>query len=346
MSQAQPDAPVSKAFQRAPMITDYFRQRAAAINQSEGTPASQENSQPAPMTVTVPPKRGAAPILPPASSMEQPVSPPTPPGLEPTAPAAPTPDSNYLALQKQLEDERKAFAAREAQYAQYVQAQDQQLQQLYAAQAERDALKQREELQKRLANDEMFAGLETVDADDARRLIQMTADVMQQPLQEAQQQMAAQYKQMADAVQKGHYQTQQQMAAMQGERLRQELLAAHPDFFALYEGDPQFRAFLNQRNGASVETKEQYAIREYNAGNVGAVIDLLNQYKGKTPPIENIRTAAPVQVASASAVPNGAQVQAPAYTMRDAVQMFHTGQITQDQFRKMMDDLRKAAQPV
>lgn len=337
MSQLQPDAPVSKAFQQPPMITDHFRQRAAALHQPDGASA--------PQSVTVPQKRGN-PILPSqqTANVEQPAPSPTNP-VTSMEQAAPTPDSNYLALQKQLEDERKAFAAREAQYAQYVQTQNQQLQQLYAAQAERDALKQREELQKRLADDELFAGLETVDADDARRLIQMTADVMRQPLQEAQQQLATQYQQIANAVQKGQYQTQQQMAAMQGEQLRKELLSAHPDFFNLYENNPQFKAFLNERNGASVETREQYAIREYNAGNVGAVIDLINQYKGVAPPIANIQTAAPVQVAGGPAVPSGGQVQTPTHTLSDAVRLFHTGQITQDQFRKMMNDLR-AAQPV
>lgn len=348
MSLIQPDIPVSKAFQHPPMVTQQFKDSAAQFQQTQQQTVQQPQQ---PASVTVPGRRHDNNILPTT------LNPPSPTvQTQPVAPAstdAPV-DGNALAgsiispeqiqLQQQLEAERQVFAQREQQWQQYAQTQQQQLTEAQKAQQELEQLKQREALFQKLSSDDAFAGLETVDADDARRIIQLTADALSQPLNETKTAMNAQYQQIQQQLQQAQQATAQQMAALQSMRVRDELMAAHPDFFSLYE-KPEFRAFLNQRNGASVETREQYAIREYNAGNAAAVIELINQYKGITPKVDTIQTVAPVQVANASAVPNGAGAQAAPYTLQDLIRLRHTGQITPDQFSKMLAELR-AAQPV
>lgn len=352
MSQLQPDVPVSKAFQRPPMVTQQFKDSATQLKQQSQLeqPVEQPQQPASPMTVTVPNRRHGNTILPSAAPLPsptaqvQPVAPVTDAPTDGSAPVAPVIAPEQVQLQQQLEAERQAFAQREQQWQQYAQAQSQQLTEAQKAQYELEQLKQREALYQKLANDETFAGLESVDVDDARRIIQMTADTLAQPLSETKAAMNAQYQQLQQQLQQTQQATAQQMAALQSMKVRDELLTAHPDFFALYE-KPEFRAFLNQRNGSSVETREQYAIREYNAGNAAAVIDLVNQYKGAVPKVESMQTVAPVQVASASAVSDGAKGQPVSYTLRDLLDARHTGQITPDQFTRMLAELR-AAQPV
>lgn len=348
MSQAatqQAQASVPPAFQRAPT---FLSANPAPAPAPEAAPQPQP-AQPEPMLIPAPKQRTST-ILPQQHPVSQPpVSAATPPtgGEQPVAdpgtsaptttgsPAAPSSDDKVL--QRQLEAERAAYIQREQQWAQAMQAQQAQLTAAQQTAAELEVFKRQAELQQQLSSDELYAGLETVDADDARKIAQVAAQVYQPQLEAMRQQLAQQDQAMRQAQQY----TQQQMAAIQSERTRNELLSAHPDFMELY-ATPAFRQFLSQREGLSSRTREEQAIAEYNAGNAAYVIDMINRYKGVAPRVENIQQVAPVQVASAAAPAMPAPPVQPQDTLPELLSLVQTRQITPDEFRARMGALRAA----
>lgn len=337
MSQIPMEQPAGKVFAQTPNSAAYFQQQYANSQPQQAEPQSEAQQ---PMQVIAPPPRARQQGILPQPKTYAPPEPintnDTPAQVE----AQPAPAAYDLQLQKQLEAERQMFAEREQQWQQWAQQQNQQLAAAQSAQAELDKLKNREALAQKFASDETFAGLETVDAEDARKIIGLTAEAFQEPLNataEQLKQMQAQQAQMQQYI-------AQQTALMQSQRVRDELLTAHPDFFQLYGQNQAFRQFLNERDGLSYQTREQRAIAEYNAGNAPYLINLINQFKGIAPKVNDIKTVAPVQVANAAA-----SYQPPAkpaqYTLADLNYFMQTGQISPDQYREELNKLR-AAQPV
>lgn len=340
--QPQPTS-VPPAFRKAPAFLSAQPQppEQPVAQAPEAAPAP----QPEPMIIPAPRQRGSI-ILPSSQPTSTAATPPTggeQPGSEPSAaapsaaetPAAPSSDDKVLA--RQLEAERLAYAQREQQWAQAMQAQREQLAAAQQGLAEYEAFKRQAELQQQLSSDELYAGLETVDADDARKITQVAAQVYQPQLEAMRQQLA----QQGQALQQSQQYMQQQMAALQSERTRNELLAAHPDFMELY-ATPAFRQYLSQRDGLSSRTREEQAIAEYNAGNAAFVIDMINRYKGVVPRVENIQQVAPVQVASAAAPAAVSAPVQPQDTVPELLSLVQTRQITPDEFRARMGALRAA----
>lgn len=343
MSQIPMEQPAGKAFTQTPNGAKYFQQQYANTQgQPQQPPAQQppQGQQQEPMQVMAPPPRPQPRgILPqPKTYAPQPQEQPGPINTAPEPQAAPPAIDPQL--QQQLEAERQMFAQREQQWQQWAQQQNEYLEAGRKAQEELAKLQNREALAQKFANNETFAGLDTVDPDDARKIIQLTAEAFAEPLQATSQQLQSLQQQMA---QQQQY-IQQQTAAMQSQRVRDELLAAHPDFFELYGNNAAFRQFLNQRDGLSFQTREQRAIAEYNAGNAPYLIDLINQFKGNSPKVNDIKTVAPVQVANAAASYQQ-PVQQVQHTLADLNYFMQTGQISPDQYREELNKLR-AAQPV
>lgn len=333
MSQMQMEQPAGAAFTKTPSGANYFQQQYAQAQQQEQPQGQQQQ----PMQVIAPPPRSRQQgILPPPKTY-QPQEQQAAPNTAPEPAASPAIDPQ---MQKQLEAERQAFMQREQQWQQYAQQQEQQLAEARQAQAELAKLQNREAIAQKFANNETFAGLETVDADDARKIIQMSSEVFEEPLKATTEKLAQTEAQLAEM----QRYMQQQTAAMQSQRVRDELLAAHPDFFQLYDNNQAFRQFLNERDGLSYQTREQRAIAEYNAGNAPYLIDLINQFKGNLPKVNNMQTVAPVQVAQAAA-PYQQAAPKPRYTLADLNYFMQTGQISPDQYRVELNKLR-AAQPV
>lgn len=332
------------AFQRPPYMAQQFKANAQAVEQQEPAPAQ----TPEPMTVTVPPARPRTstilPQEPPVAQVQPSVvaSPSTgAESPEQSVPSAPAPSVD-MQLQRQLEAERQAYAQRDQQWNQAYIAQQQELEELRKARMELDNYKQQAAIAQRFADDSAFEGLETVDANDARRIIQMTASAVSEQLAQERAQLAQERAQMQQQLQQTQSYAQQQAQAAQAVRIRDQLLAAHPDFFQLYDNDPAFQQFLKSPEGKSSYTREQMAMAEYNAGNAAYLIDLLDRYKGTTLKPDDIKTVAPVQVANATPAAPAQQPQP--YTLSDLNYMFHTGRISQDQYRQELNKLR-ATQP-
>lgn len=331
------EQPVPTAFQQPPRMAQHFK---------DNVQAQEQEQQPEPMTVTVPPARPRTSTILPQETVA-PVQPSVAPpaavdsGQESAVPLTPAP-SYDAQWQKQLEAERQAFAQREQQWSQAYTAQQQQLDELRKAQQELAQYKQRDELGKQFADDSVFEGLETVDANDARRIIQMSTSAISGQLAQERAQFAQEREQLQQQLQQTQAYAQQQAQASQAARMRDQVLAAHPDFFQLYDNDPAFQQYLRSRDGKSSYTREQLAMAEYNVGNTAYLIDLLDRYKSSIPKPDDIKTVAPVQVANAA--PVMPQAQTPQYSLSDLNYLFHTGRITQDQYRQELNRLR-ATQP-
>lgn len=353
----QQNVSVPPAFRRAPEFKSQF-DPAPAVPES-ATPSvavTPEAPQPVvePMRIPAPAARHTS-LLPPVAHPTEvagtpPTAAPVPPtgdagqSAQPTGDPAPAgvpdtaaPRSEEKALQHQLAMERAAYAQREQQWMQAMQVQQEQLQAAQQAQQELENYKRQAELQQQLSSEELYNGLETVDAADARRIAQVAANAYQPQLEAMRQQLEQQSK----AFQQAQAYTQQQMAALQSKRTREELLTAHPDFFQLYE-TPAFKQFLSQRDGLSSRTREERAMEEYNAGNAAYVIDMINTYKGVVPRVENMQQVAPVQVASAATAAAPAMPTQPQDTLADLNNLMQTRQITPDEYRVRLNALRAA----
>lgn len=352
---AQPDVQqtnVSPAFLNPPSTAAMFRQQFAdspagqAVAQ-QNPPAQPQNPTPPAQPdnqIFVPGPRQTNPILPaPNSQATQQPQVATPP-LEtpgqsdaPTSVSPPTALSSDVVLQRQLEAERQAWAAERTQWQAAVQKQNEMLQQAAATQKEYDQLKQQAELTQKLSSDELFANMSTVDADDARQIVQLTAQTLQAPLDSMRQEMQ---KQQAELAKQQQY-INEQMFRMRQERAANEVYTVHPDFPQLAV-DPNFLQFARQRDGYTSKTREQIAWEEFNAGNPGYVINLVNEYKGKAPKPENVQTVPPVQVANSTTTAVPQTPTAVPYTLAELNSMMQMRQISPEQYREGLNALRAA----
>lgn len=354
---AQPDVNVSPAFSKPPATAAMFAQQYAQSEagqyaaQQNAQPQSQEqpqNAQPANNQIFVPGPRRANPILPApnnAQATTQPQVAPPPsaaPGQPESSPSKPVPSpapsfSSESALQRQLEQERQAWAAEREQWRTAIQQQNEMLQHAGAMQQEYNILKQQADLNQKLSDDELFANLTTVGSDDARQLVQLTAQTLQGPLDTMRQEMQ---KQQAALIKQQEY-INNQMVRMQQQRATQDLYAAHPDFAQLAY-DPGFTQFAQQRDGYTSRTREQAAWEEFNRGNSEYIIQMINEYKGMAPKAENVQVVPPVQVANGAVQQTQQGPTAPRFTLAELNNLMQMRQITPDQYREYLNEYRKA----
>lgn len=224
--------------------------------------------------------------------------------------------------------------------------------------AERDALRQQlaqmqeqqrqyqeqqnlNNLYSELAQSPEFEQLESVDPDDARRIMGATARLLNARLGNMQQELDAQRRE----TQQNLYNFQMQAEGDRTRKVSQAVLNAHPDFFDLYK-DPEFRNFLQGRDGYSSKTRDNAATEEFYRGNANYVIDLVNRFKQSKHPnsVQQLRSAPPVQVASAATAAAAPQAPRSNYTLAELNTMAQTRQITQDEYRKLLRDWKAANQ--
>lgn len=353
---------ISPAFMRPPSTAEMFRQSYAASDAAQAAGVAQENAQPQPAPVQqqpqpqpqpqpqqiiVPAPRKGNPIMPETRSSQAPLQPQaaqppqageqsggtaSPPVASQTAPIS----SDNATLQRQLEAERRAWAQKEAQWQAAYQQQQETLNQYGQMAQEYNALKKQAELNQQLSNDELFSGMSSVDAEDARRIISVTAQTLQQPLDNMQAQLQRQQQQLA---QQQQY-IDQQVYRMQQAKASQELQAAHPDFAQLVN-DPAFIQFAQQRDGYTSRSREQTAWEEFNRGNSAYVINMVNEFKGVKPTTSTIQSAPPVQVASSAVSPQAQPQAAPRYTLGELNNLMQMRQITPDQYRVLLNEYRE-----
>lgn len=343
---------ISPAFANPPSTAQMFRKQymGSEAAQAAGTPQEAAPPQqqvgtppPVPPQIVVPPPRNHNPIMPdPNRAQAQPQVAPPPAGGQsdgvaspPVAPqTAPIPAD--ASLQRQLESERQIWAQEKQQWQAVVQQQNAMLQQAAQMQQEYTALKQQEALAQQLSSDELFNGLTTVDTDDARRLVQLTAQTLQQPLDnmrqelQKQQQLIGQQQQYIDA----------QVYRMQQAKASQELQDAHPDFAQLVH-DPNFIQFARQRDGYTSRSREQTAWEEFNRGNSSYVINMVNEFKGIQPNVAPLQSAPPVQVATSAVTPEPQAQAAPRFTLAELNSLMQMRQITPDQYRVYLNEYRQ-----
>lgn len=359
MSQSTTQSNVnSSAFTRPPATAGMFAQQyaqsdagqyaAQTAGEQQPAPQQPQNTQPANNQIFVPGPRRPNTILPTPNNAQAPAQPQvaSPPsatqGQPESANNTPIPSpapafSSDAALQRQLEQERRAWATERSQWQAAVTQQNEMLQQAGAMQQEYNLLKQQADLNQQLSNDDLFAGLSSVDSDDARQLVHLTAQTLQGPLDSMRQEMQ---KQQAAIARQQEY-INSQMARMQQQRAVQDLYAAHPDFGELAY-DPGFTQFVQQRDGFTSRTREQAAWDEFNRGNSEYLIQMINEYKGVAPTARNLQDAPPVQVANGavSQAPQGPV--APRFTLAELNNLMQMRQITPDQYREYLNDYRKS----
>jgi hypothetical protein len=324
MSQVQtPTAQVNvpPAFQRVPI-----NPHTAKVQEE----LQKMNTQPAPESVTAPIQDA---IRQQTLTSTQPVTSPPAPVETLPPPPPPTPHVQYdpqmLYALQQAEAERERLAQENV-------AAQQTIQNLLSKQEELELLKQRQELQKSLSK-EAFAELQTVDPEDAQRITHAVLNSLTPTLAEQRKELEKTKKQLAD----NQAQMQQRLAHAQVQQTNQRIMAVHPDFFKLQE-TPAYHAFMSQRDGLSHQTRDQRAAQEFNAGNADYVIDLLNQLKGAVPSAASIATVAPVQ--TAISVSTAAATQpAPTMTLGELNSLYQMRQISHDEYRAKLKELRAAA---
>lgn len=354
---AQPDVNVSQSFMKPPSTAAMFKQQYA---QSEaGQAAAQQNIQTVPPVqpqadpavnnqIIVPEVRRANPILPvqnntQATQQPQVAPPPSVAQGQPestTSQPVPSPApafSSDAALQRVLEQERRAWAAEREQWRNTVQQQNVMLQQAGAMQQEYNTLKQQADINQKLSSDELFANLTSLDSDDARQLVQLTAQTLQAPLDNMRQEIQKQ--QEAIAQQQAYINNQ--VLRMQQQRATQDLYAAHPDFGQLAY-DPGFTQFVQQRDGYTSRTREQTAWDEFNKGNSEYIIQMINEYKGMAPKPENMQVVPPVQVANGAVSQPQQGPVTPRFTLAELNNLMQMRQITPDQYREYLNEYRQA----
>ena len=128
---------------------------------------------------------------------------------------------------------------------------------------------------------------------------------------------------------------QQQQAAATLHRI----LSKHPDFLEL-RNNPNYVNFLNQRDGYSSQTIDQRAAIEFQLGNADYINDMLDRFKASSPNVSSIQTIAPVQTTN-SAIPP-AQPARTLPTLREINSMLQMRQITPEQYRELLKQIREA----
>lgn len=236
---------------------------------------------------------------------------------------APQYESEDRVLARQLAQERNALV-------QTVQQQQQQLAELM--EKERSA-----SLEDQLMQSEEMRELETVDPEDARRLVKASAKAMSSRVNQLENELARQRQLTEQSIQ--YIQRKEQDAEKR--QWAKDVVSVHPDFMDLYN-DPAFLEYLRGRDGYNRFTRDELATAEFNAGNTAYVIDMIDRFKRGRPNVGHVASVAPVQTAGA-AYANTSQKAAPVnYTLSDLNSLMQTRQISQDEYRKRLDALRGA----
>lgn len=174
-----------------------------------------------------------------------------------------------------------------------------------------------------------FNDLETIDADDAKKISDKVLGATSQSLDEIRKEIAAQ----RDLI------TRTAGQAREGV-LEQEVLRVHPDFYDIVKTD-DYNNFIQQRDGLSSKTRGQRLLEEFTAGNTAYVIDVLNQFKTGRPSIQSITSVAPVQTPTYASAAAGSPQQ-PQYTLRELNDLYQTRQISHEKFREELSKIRAA----
>lgn len=355
----------SMSFTKAPSTAQFFnhssdgvgsqgtQQQAAPAGtpQPQGAPLPPQN-QPVidPVLIPAPREQYRNPILPPVSNTPESVqvAPPVQspvqevPTTQPQPQESPAPGGAAIspdyALQQQLAQERQYYAQQFQQQQAMLQQQQAQLDQYKQMQAELERYKQRDELLQKLSSDEAFADMDTVTPDDARRIIQMAAEVTRPALQQTQESLAEQQRMMVQQQEA----LRQDLARARQQQVAQEILSQHPDFYDLYNR-PDFKSYMSARDGYNSKNREQLATEEFYAGNSAYIVDLLNRFKGTLPKQQDIQQVPPVQVAGNTAMPTQPVMQ-PQFTLAELNSLMQTRRITPEQYRAELNKLRQAAQ--
>ena len=217
----------------------------------------------------------------------------------------------------------------------------QQLAQLQAQQKQYQDQQQLNDIYNQLAQSPEFEQLESVDPDDARRIMGATARLINTRLNSVQQELDNQRQE----TQRNFYNFQAQAEGNRARQVSETILKAHPDFFDLYK-DPAFVQYLNGRDGYNSMTRNDAATAEFYRGNPDYVIDLVNRFKQSRNPnsARQIQSTPPVQVASATTAPAPQPAPRSNYTLAELNTLAQTRQISQDEYRKMLKDWKAANQ--
>ena len=217
----------------------------------------------------------------------------------------------------------------------------QQLAQMQEQQRQYQEQQQLSEMYSQLAQAPEFEQLESVDPDDARRIMGATARLLNARLNGMQQQLDTQRQE----TQRGFYNFQMQAEGDRSRKVSENILKAHPDFFDLYK-DPAFVQYLSGRDGYNSLSRNDAATAEFYRGNSDYVIDLVNRFKQSRNPNQarQIQSAPPVQVASAVAAPAPQQAPRSNSTLAELNTLAQTRQISQEQYRQMLKDWKAANQ--
>ena len=332
MSQAT-DTAVSSAFRETPMNPNL---RAAGLQQpnlSQPAPAAtQPGGMPTPPVSS--PADGAAtppPVSPAPASVQQ-VTPPVAP--------TPAPQPQQMAFHPDwasimAQQQRQAQLEREnAEMLRRLQEQDTTIGNLMQMQKDYDELQRQQKLMQD-ANDIDYSQLATVDAEDAKRISEGVLKAMEARLAPVQQQLEQQRQQLAQTAQ---YQ-EQRFVQQRAQDTLSKIVAKHPDFMAL-QNNPNFKAFMQQRDGYSSQTLDDRAAAEFRMGNAEYITHLVDQFKQVQPAAASITSVAPVQTAAAPAAPAGPVEQLP--TLHELNSMMQMRQITPDQYRDWLAKIRAA----
>ena len=316
----------NSAFARVPF--NFHQQKAEEFRRSleqENQPASSDVTQPVPPQeppVQATPQQPATPSAEPAPA---PAMPPYPmPPLQYAQPAPQQPTDASLA--QRLEEERNA-AYQEIQ----------QLRQAVANLSTAQYQTQRDNAVNNALSPELLESLGTIDAEDARKLAGAMYDSMSAPME----QMRSEIQQQKQAIAQQAQRAQQDAAYQNIARLNSEVMRYHPDF-AQVVNDPKFREFLMQRDGYSYETRDQRAAREYQNGNPAYIIDLLYQFKGTRPNIQQAMSVAPSNAPSHVQSAPASQPGASQYTLRELNDLFSMRRISPEQYKEELAKLKPA----
>lgn len=255
---------------------------------------------------------------------QQPVQPqPMPTYQPPVPPAYPQVDVQRLMSEaQQLRAERDALREQVAQGQQEL--------------SEYNLLKEQADIQNSISKD-AFANLQSVDADDAELISRVTANATAKVAAQLRQEMADQRKAMEAESQR----QADNLRTARIQRLNQEVLAAHPDFYEL-QNRPDYQQFMNQRDGLSFKTRDRRAAEEFLAGNSAYVVNMLNEYKqGRATP-QQVTAVAPAQFASGVPNPAPSQAQSPKYTLHELNSLYQMRRIPHETYRAELDKLRAA----
>lgn len=313
----------NNAFARVPF--NFHQQRADEFRKS----MAQEN-QPAPTDVqpqpsTPDPQPQATQQTTPAPEPAQQTPPPYPmPPLQ--YPQQPQPQQQVVdaGIAQRLEDERNA-AYQEIQ----------QLRQAVANLSTAQYQTQRDNAVNSALSPELLESLGTIDAEDAKKLAGAMYDSMSAPME----QMRNEIQQQKQAIAQQAQRAQQDAAYQNIARLNSEVMRYHPDF-AQVVNDPKFREFLMQRDGYSYETRDQRAAREYQNGNPAYIIDLLYQFKGTRPNIQQAMSVAPSNAPSHVQSTPATQQGESQYTLRELNDLYSMRRISPEQYKAELAKLK------